>query len=100
MFKNCQNIEKNIFNAGVIFMGKWTPEAMGDYILGPSHVLPTNGAAKNSSGLSVFDFMKRISTIKSTQNAIKTLGPSAKIIADCEGLDAHAESILARLNEK
>ena len=100
MFKNCQNIEKNIFNAGVIFMGKWTPEAMGDYILGPSHVLPTNGAAKNSSGLSVFDFMKRISTIKSTQNAIKTLGPSAKIIADCEGLDAHAESIQARLNEK
>ena len=100
MFKNCQNIEKNIFNAGVIFMGKWTPEAMGDYILGPSHVLPTNGAAKNSSGLSVFNFIKRISTIKSTQSTIKTLGPSAKLIADCEGLDAHAESIQARLNEK
>ena len=100
MFKNCQNIEKNIFNAGVIFMGKWTPEAMGDYILGPSHVLPTNGAAKNSSGLSVFNFIKRISTIKSTQSTIKILGPSAKFIADCEGLDAHAESIQARLNEK
>jgi len=100
MFKNCQNIEKNIYNAGVIFIGKWTPEAMGDYIIGPSHVLPTNGAAKNSSGLSVYNFIKRISTIKVTQNTIKSLGPSAKIIADCEGLNAHAESIQARLNEK
>ncbi|MBT4909910.1 MAG: histidinol dehydrogenase [Alphaproteobacteria bacterium] len=100
MFKNCQNIEKNIYNAGVIFIGKWTPEAMGDYIIGPSHVLPTNGAAKNSSGLSVYNFIKRISTIKTTQNTIKALGPSAKIIADCEGLNAHAESIQARLNEK
>ena len=100
MFKNCQNIEKNIYNAGVIFIGKWTPEAMGDYIIGPSHVLPTNGAAKNSSGLSVYDFIKRISTIKATQNTIKALGPSAKIIADCEGLNAHAESIQARLDEK
>ena len=100
MFKNCQNIEKNIYNAGVIFISKWTPEAMGDYIIGPSHVLPTNGAAKNSSGLSVYNFIKRISTIKATQNTIKALGPSAKIIADCEGLNAHAESIQARLNEK
>ena len=100
MFKNCQNIEKNIYNAGVIFIGKWTPEAMGDYIIGPSHVLPTNGASKNSSGLSVYNFIKRISTIKTTQNTIKALGPSAKIIADCEGLNAHAESIQARLNEK
>ena len=100
MFKNCQNIEKNIYNAGVIFIGKWTPEAMGDYIIGPSHVLPTNGAAKNSSGLSVYNFIKRISTIKTTQNTIKALGPSAKIIADCEGLNAHAESIQARLDEK
>ena len=100
MFKNCQNIEKNIYNAGVIFIGKWTPEAMGDYIIGLSHVLPTNGAAKNSSGLSVYNFIKRISTIKATQNTIKALGPSAKIIADCEGLNAHAESIQARFDEK
>ena len=100
MFKNCQNIEKNIYNAGVIFISKWTPEAMGDYIIGPSHVLPTNGASKNSSGLSVYNFIKRISTIKTTQNTIKALGPSAKFIADCEGLNAHAESIQARLNEK
>lgn len=100
MFKNCQNIENKIINAGVIFMGKWTPEAMGDYIMGPSHVLPTNGAAKNSSGLSVYDFIKRVSTIKSNQKTIKNLGPSAKIIADCEGLDAHAQSIQVRLDEK
>jgi histidinol dehydrogenase len=100
MFKNCQNIENKIINAGVIFMGKWSPEAMGDYIMGPSHVLPTNGAAKNSSGLSVYDFIKRVSTIKSNQKTIKNLGPSAKIIADCEGLDAHAQSIQVRLDEK
>jgi histidinol dehydrogenase len=100
MFKNCQNIENLIFNAGVIFMGKWTPEAMGDYILGPSHVLPTNGAARNSSGLSIYNFMKKISTIKGNKKTIKNLGPSAKIIADCEGLDAHAQSIQARLNGK
>jgi len=81
-------------------MGKWTPEAMGDYILGPSHVLPTNGAARNSSGLSIYNFMKKISTIKGNKKTIKNLGPSAKIIADCEGLDAHAQSIQARLNGK
>ena len=100
MFKNAQIIEKNIINAGVIFIGKWTPEAMGDYIMGPSHVLPTNGASKNSSGLSVYNFIKKISSIKNTQKTIKLLGPSAKIIAECEGLDAHANSIQARLNGK
>ena len=100
MFKNCQSIENNIINAGVIFMGKWTPEAMGDYIMGPSHVLPTNGAARNSSGLSVYNFIKRISTIKSTKKTMDNIGPSAKIIAECEGLDAHAQSIKVRLNEK
>ena len=81
-------------------MGKWTPEAMGDYIMGPSHVLPTNGAARNSSGLSVYNFIKRISTIKSTKKTMDNIGPSAKIIAECEGLDAHAQSIKVRLNEK
>jgi len=100
MFKNAQKIEKNITNAGVIFIGKWTPEAMGDYILGPSHVLPTNGASKNSSGLSVYNFIKKISSIRNNQKTIKTLGPSASIIAECEGLDAHAKSIQARLNGK
>ena len=75
-------------------------EAMGDYILGPSHVLPTNGASKNSSGLSVYNFIKKISSIRNNQKTIKTLGPSASIIAECEGLDAHAKSIQARLNGK
>ena len=100
MFKNAQKIEKNITNAGVIFIGKWTPEAMGDYILGPSHVLPTNGASKNSSGLSVYNFIKKISSIRNNQKTIRALGPSASIIAECEGLDAHAKSIQARLNGK
>ena len=100
MFKDAQKIEENITNAGVIFMGKWTPEAMGDYIMGPSHVLPTNGASKNSSGLSVYNFIKKISSIKNSQKTIKILGPSARIIAECEGLDAHAKSIQVRLNGK
>lgn len=100
MFKDAQSIEKEIINAGVIFIGKWIPEAMGDYIMGPSHVLPTNGASKNSSGLSVYNFLKKISSIKSSQRTIKTLGPSAKIIAECEGLDAHAKSIQARIDGK
>ena len=100
MFKDAHKIEKNIINAGVIFLGKWTPEAMGDYIMGPSHVLPTNGASKNSSGLSVYNFIKKISSIKNSQKTIKILGPSARIIAECEGLDAHAKSIQVRLNGK
>ena len=64
MFKDAQKIEKNITNSGVIFMGKWTPEAMGDYIMGPSHVLPTNGASKNSSGLSVYNFIYNANKIR------------------------------------
>ena len=92
-------IESEIKNAGVIFVDEWTPESMGDYIIGPSHILPTNGMAKNQSGLSIFNFLRRQSTISSNKETLKELGPSAITIAECEGLDAHANSIKLRIKD-
>ena len=71
-----ENIIKRVKNAGSIFIGKFSPEALGDYIAGPNHVLPTSGSAKFSSGLSVNDFLKRHSLIKITKSGIERLGPS------------------------
>ncbi len=87
-------------HAGAIFLGRHTPEAMGDYIAGPNHVLPTARTARFSSGLSVLDFLKRTTLLSFAPQAIQTLGPDAITLAECEGLDAHARSIAARLNEK
>ena len=95
--KENEYIEKKITNAGVIFSDEWTPESMGDYIIGPSHVLPTNGMARRQSGLSVYNFLRRQSTISSSRNTVENLGPSAILLADCEGLDAHANSIKIRI---
>ena len=97
--KENNQIENKITNAGVIFADEWTPESMGDYIIGPSHILPTNGMAKRQSGLSVYNFLRRQSTISSSEKTIKTLGPSAMLLADCEGLDAHANSIKIRIKD-
>ena len=97
--KENSQIENKITNAGVIFSGEWTPESMGDYIIGPSHILPTNGMAKRQSGLSVYNFLRRQSTISSSKKTITTLGPSAMLLADCEGLDAHANSIKIRIKD-
>jgi histidinol dehydrogenase len=85
-------------HAGAIFLGRYTPEAMGDYIAGPNHVLPTARTARFSSGLSVLDFLKRTTILSCTPKAIAALGPDAITLAECEGLDAHARSIAARLN--
>jgi histidinol dehydrogenase len=87
-------------HAGAIFLGRHTPEAMGDYIAGPNHVLPTSRSARFSSGLSVLDFMKRTTLLSLDEKAIATLGPEAITLADAEGLQAHANSIAARLNRK
>ena len=84
---------KNIKNAGSIFIGKFSPEAMGDYIAGPNHVLPISGSAKFSSGLSVNDFLKRQSVIKITKSGIERLGPSVINLAQHEKLEGHANSI-------
>jgi histidinol dehydrogenase len=93
---NPKKILKKITNAGAIFLGNYTPEAIGDYMAGPSHTLPTSASAKFSSGLSVFDFLKRISIISCNQYAFRKLAYATSILANCEGLDAHALSIEVR----
>jgi histidinol dehydrogenase len=87
-----------IRNAGAIFLGAHTPEAAGDYVAGPNHVLPTSRTARFSSGLSVLDFMKRSSILRLSADALRALGPAAMTLADAEGLDAHARSIALRLD--
>ena len=85
-------------HAGSIFLGRHTPEAVGDYVGGPNHVLPTGRRARFSSGLSVLDFMKRTSFLACDAKSIRAIGPSAIVLARAEGLPAHADSILERLN--
>ena len=97
---NPEHILKRIKNAGAVFMGRNTPEALGDYLAGPSHVLPTSRSAKFSSGLSVFDFLKKISLVEFSKEGIEQVGDSAIKIADNEGLDGHSRSIEYRLTKK
>lgn len=87
-----------IRNAGAFFLGRHTPEVIGDYVGGSNHVLPTARSARFSSGLSVLDYMKRSSILKLTADPLRTLGPAAIALAECEGLDAHARSVAIRLN--
>nr|WP_267879389.1 histidinol dehydrogenase [Sneathiella glossodoripedis] len=89
-----------IRHAGAIFLGRYTPEAIGDYIAGPNHVLPTARTARFSSGLSTLDFMKRSSMIKLNADGLNRIGPPAVKLAQSEGLGAHALSIAIRLNMK
>ena len=89
---------ENIRHAGAIFLGRHTPEAIGDYIAGPNHVLPTARAARYASGLSVLDFMKRSSLVKCDADALAEIGPAAVRLAEEEGLHAHGRSISIRLN--
>ena len=100
LIDNPQESIKKIKNAGAIFMGRNTPEALGDYLAGPSHVLPTSRSAKFSSGLSVFDFLKKISLVEFSKEGIEQIGDSAIKIADNEGLDGHSRSIEYRLAKK
>jgi len=86
----------NITNAGAVFMGRYTPEAIGDYMAGPSHVLPTSGTARFSSGLSVYDFLKRMSVIGCDRKSFANLAESTELLANEEGLGAHALSIKIR----
>lgn len=85
-------------NAGAIFLGRYTPEAIGDYVAGPNHVLPTARSARFSSGLNVLDFMKRTTLVGCTPEALKRIGPAAVVLAGEEGLQAHGLSISARLD--
>ena len=86
-----------IRHAGSVFLGRWTPEAVGDYVAGPNHVLPTGRRARFSSGLSVLDFMKRTSFLALDEAALGQIGPAAAVLAELEGLPAHARSVALRL---
>tara|TARA_Y100001970_G_scaffold159719_1_gene195438 strand:+ start:11796 stop:13100 length:1305 start_codon:yes stop_codon:yes gene_type:complete len=97
--KNPENYLRFINNAGSIFLGSFSPEAMGDYLAGPNHVLPTSGTARFSSGLSVFDFLKRQSVIKISKTGIERLGPSVINLANYENLHGHAASIKMRIKK-
>jgi histidinol dehydrogenase len=86
-----------IRHAGAIFLGAYCPEAVGDYVAGPNHVLPTGRTARFASGLSVFDFLKRTTWMSGDQAALRRIGPAAVILAEAEGLGAHARSVAMRL---
>ncbi len=90
-------LSERIRHAGAVFLGHWTPEAIGDYVGGPNHVLPTARSARFSSGLSVLDFLKRTTLAQMTPEALAAIGPSAERIAAAESLEAHGLSVSARL---
>jgi histidinol dehydrogenase len=87
----------NVRNAGSVFLGQWTPETMGDYCSGTNHVLPTYGFARAYSGLSLTDFLKRMTVQELSAEGLQDLGPTAISIAELEGLDAHANAVQVRL---
>ena len=99
ILKNAQKVIKEIKNAGAIFVGPYTPEAMGDYIAGPNHVLPTNGTAKFSSGLGVIDFYKRTTIVNFNKKSLNELGKHVITLAEAEGLEAHARSVSIRIDK-
>ena len=99
IFKNAHKFIRDIKNAGAIFVGPYTPEAVGDYIAGPNHVLPTNGTAKFSSGLGVIDFYKRTTIVSFNKNSLNELGKHVITLAEAEGLEAHARSISIRIDK-
>ncbi|MBX3550552.1 MAG: histidinol dehydrogenase [Xanthobacteraceae bacterium] len=95
---DAENLMKQIRNAGAFFLGQYTPEAIGDYVGGSNHVLPTARAARYASGLGVLDFMKRSSILKLDADQLRALGAAAMTLGEAEGLQAHARSISIRLN--
>jgi histidinol dehydrogenase len=98
--ENPDRLAGHVRNAGAIFLGRYTPEALGDYVAGPNHVLPTDGAARFASGLSVLDFLKRSTMIGCGPGSLAAIGPAAITLAEAEGLGAHARSIALRLNRR
>ncbi len=96
---NPEDMRRKIHNAGAIFLGRHTPEAVGDYVAGPNHVLPTARTARFSSGLSVYDFMKRTTFVQCDAESLARVGPAAATLADEEGLGAHALSVTIRLDD-
>jgi histidinol dehydrogenase len=99
MAANEEAIAAKVRNAGAIFFGQFTPEAIGDYLAGPNHVLPTGGAARFSSALSVRDFVKRTNTVKFSEPELARMAQMVATLARSEGLEAHARSALIRVEE-
>ncbi len=97
---DAEALAARIADAGAIFIGRYTPEVIGDYVAGSNHVLPTARSARFASGLSVIDFMKRSSILKLDADSLAALGPAAMTLAAAEGLDAHRRSVAIRLNIK
>jgi histidinol dehydrogenase len=87
----------SVRHAGAVFLGAHVPEALGDYVAGPNHVLPTGATARFSSPLGVYDFVKRTSILGGTDRALRKLGPTVVRLAELEGLEAHARSVKVRL---
>lgn len=96
---DADGLAAKVTHAGAIFIGAWTPEAIGDYVGGPNHVLPTARSARFSSGLSVMDFLKRTTLARMTPQALKAIGPAAERLAISESLQAHGLSVRARLDK-
>jgi len=96
--EEARSLADRVNNAGAIFIGRYVPEALGDYLAGPNHVLPTARSARFSSGLGVLDFMKRTSMVECSAEGLRQVGPAAVTLARAEGLDAHALSLSIRLN--
>ena len=94
-----EGLAEKCIHAGAIFLGQYTPEAIGDYVGGPNHVLPTARSARFSSGLSVLDFLKRTTMARMTPEALRAIGPSAERLAQSESLEAHGLSVRARLDQ-
>ncbi len=94
---NPQQLAVQIKSAGSVFLGRYTPEAIGDYLGGPNHVLPTARSARFASGLSVYDFLKRITYLECNQQSLQEIGKAAVTLAEAEGLPAHAGSVAVRL---
>ncbi len=99
MARDGDALARRIRNAGAIFLGHDTPEAIGDYVGGSNHVLPTARSARFASGLGVLDFMKRTSILRCAPAALATLGPAAIALGEAEGLDAHARSVALRMTK-
>ncbi|HUA77377.1 MAG TPA: histidinol dehydrogenase [Acetobacteraceae bacterium] len=97
MLPEPERVFARIRHAGAVFLGRFTPEALGDYVAGPNHVLPTSRTARFSSGLSVLDFLKRTSFVAADHAALARIGPAAVTLAEAEGLSAHARSVSLRL---
>ncbi len=94
--ENPEKLLPGIRNAGAVFLGPWTPEALGDYAAGPNHTLPTGGSARFFSPLGVYDFIKRSSLLSFTKEAFGSLSDTVQTIACLEGLDAHEKSVRIR----